>query len=317
MSSFEYKIQADILPLAPSWYQVRIPRSLYCGVDALSKQWRPGNLGMSTHQLQNVHAQSVPMQRLNKQSIIQIQRLTFKIVSMCSQQHSNVTLILCETVIGLGRDVPGCPAFIRISSWWSLMILCGWLISAHHLAIWALKFDKWLHSKYKWSTHLNSSVVWAQWDILMGGWPWWVNTANINSLHSSRLCLFECWLDKMLTKAPHCMTLEIGHGSTNCLTQHLRHLWYESIHQLWWNNNMVSKLPKVSHLYLLTAQWVVHYSYGQANMVSFLPAVQIFLSKNGPQKWIQQIKIHPKLPWKENYPFFVGMAKFWGSNSFI
>ena len=75
---------------------------------------------------------------------------------------------------------------------------------------------------------------------------------------------------------------------------------------------MVSKLPKVSHLYLLTAQWVVHYSCGQANMVSFLLAVQIFLSKNGPQKWIQQIKIHLKLPWKENYPFFCGYGQILG-----
>ena len=104
----------------------------------------------------------------------------------------------CPSNEGLGRDVPGCPAFIRISNWWSLMILCGWLISAHHLAIWALKFHKWLHSEYKWSTHLDSSVVWAQWDILMGGWPWWVSTANINSSHPPG-CVFlsadltRCW----------------------------------------------------------------------------------------------------------------------------
>ena len=55
-----------------------------------------------------------------------------------------------------------------------------------------------LHSKYKWSTHLDSSVVWAQWDILMGGWPWWVNTANIDSSHPPG-CVFlsadltRCW----------------------------------------------------------------------------------------------------------------------------
>jgi hypothetical protein len=118
--------------------------------------------------------------RLNKQSIIQIRRLTFKIVSMRSRQHSNVASISCETVIGLGRDVPGHPAFIRMSNWRSLTILCGRLFSAHHLAIWALKFCKWLQSKYKWSTHLDSSVVWAWWDILTGWWPWRVNTANID-----------------------------------------------------------------------------------------------------------------------------------------
>ena len=34
------------------------------------------------------------------------------------------------------------------------------------------------------------------------------------SIMPSGLCLFECWLDKILTKAPNCMTLEIRCGST-------------------------------------------------------------------------------------------------------
>ena len=121
---------------------------------------------------------------------------------MISSKNTKISLLWCRCTVqamkAWVRDVPGCPAFIRISNWWSLMILCGWLISAHHLAIWALKFHKWLHSEYEWSTHLDSSVVWAQWDILMGGWPWWVSTANINSSHPPG-CVFlsadltRCW----------------------------------------------------------------------------------------------------------------------------
>ena len=34
------------------------------------------------------------------------------------------------------------------------------------------------------------------------------------SITPSGLCLFECWLDKVLTEAPNCMTLEIRCGST-------------------------------------------------------------------------------------------------------
>ena len=34
------------------------------------------------------------------------------------------------------------------------------------------------------------------------------------SITPSGLCLFECWLDKILTEAPNCMTLEIRRGGT-------------------------------------------------------------------------------------------------------
>ena len=67
------------------------------------------------HQLRNVDAQCVSMQRLNEQSIKQIQRLTFKISSMRSRQILNAAFISRETVTALGRDVPGRPAFIIIS----------------------------------------------------------------------------------------------------------------------------------------------------------------------------------------------------------
>ena len=76
---------------------------------------KASDLGMSMHRWQNVDAQSVPMQRLNEQFINQIQRLTFKILSIHSQDILYAAIISRETVLGLGRDVPGCPAFIIIS----------------------------------------------------------------------------------------------------------------------------------------------------------------------------------------------------------
>ena len=85
---------------------------------------------MSMHQWQNVNAQSVPMQRLNEQFINQIQWLIFKILSIHSQDILYVAIISQETVLGLGRDVPGHPAFIIILKW-SLTILCERLFSAH------------------------------------------------------------------------------------------------------------------------------------------------------------------------------------------
>ena len=144
MSFIENRIRAGTLPLAPQWYLVKIPRFFHGAVNVLSKRWRPGDLGKSMRPLQNVDAQSDPMQmlNLNEESSKQIQRLTFKMLSMNSQLILNAAFMSWETVIGLGRDVPSHPAFIIISKWLSLTILWGRLFSAHHLAIWALKFLK-------------------------------------------------------------------------------------------------------------------------------------------------------------------------------
>jgi hypothetical protein len=65
-------------------------------------------------------------------------KLTFKIVSIRSRHLSKADLISCETVMGLGRTVPGRPVFISKSNWRSATIFAGWLLSAHHVAIWVV-----------------------------------------------------------------------------------------------------------------------------------------------------------------------------------
>ena len=167
---------------------------------------------MSMHWWQNVDAQSVPMQRLNEQFINQIQWVTFKILSIHSQDILYAAIISWETVLGLGRDIPGHPAFIIISKWWSLTILCGWLFSAHHLAIWALKFKfhkllqkerVWL--KYSPNFFSSMSTMWY-FDGLLALVS---KCCKYRSILTFRSFIFKCGLDQILTKASKCMTLEI------------------------------------------------------------------------------------------------------------
>ena len=122
-------------------------------------------------------------------------------------------MISREPVLGLGRDVPSCPALIIISKWWSLTILCGQLFLAHHLTIWALKFKfhKLLQKERVWMKYSpnffsSMSTMWY-FDGLLAlaskHCKYWSNLAF-------RLFIFECRLDQILTKASKCMTLEIG-----------------------------------------------------------------------------------------------------------
>ena len=60
------------------------------------------------------------------------------ILSRRSRHFLNDAWMSRDTVEGLGTEVPGRPAFMRYSKWRSLTILLGRLLSAHHLAMWAL-----------------------------------------------------------------------------------------------------------------------------------------------------------------------------------
>ena len=69
--------------------------------------------------------------------------------------------------------------FEMILDYFMWAIIFGTHISQYGL--WSSNFISYCKKKeYDWSTHLTSSAVWAWCDILMGFWPWWANTANIN-----------------------------------------------------------------------------------------------------------------------------------------
>jgi hypothetical protein len=70
------------------------------------------------------------------------------------------------TVIGLGSEVPGHPAFINCSNWRSFTMFIGLLLSAHHLAMWALiQHVSHFANVNDRKTDRVSSVVCARWEI--------------------------------------------------------------------------------------------------------------------------------------------------------
>lgn len=74
-------------------------------------------------------------------SYILIVKRTLRSLSIRSRHFSNESSMSRPTVIGVGMDVPGRPAFINWINSRSLTAFIGRLLSAHHLAMWALNGD--------------------------------------------------------------------------------------------------------------------------------------------------------------------------------
>ena len=89
------------------------------GVSEQSRQQRHGGSEMSMHPLQSGYGQNVPIHKMSEQLVKQgiDRQCTFKIVLIHSQHRSKAALTSHDTVIGLGSDVPGCPALIRVLNW--------------------------------------------------------------------------------------------------------------------------------------------------------------------------------------------------------
>ena len=108
------------------------------GEDARSRRRKLCGLEKSRRRYRTVHDLNVPVIECKSSKKTGKCKHTLRIWSIRSQHLSNALLMSRETVIGDGIVVPGRPAFISTAKAQSLTILSGRLLSAHHLAIWAL-----------------------------------------------------------------------------------------------------------------------------------------------------------------------------------
>ena len=126
----------------------------------------------------------------------------------------------CPTVARVGIDVPGCPAFIKWLNSQSFTRFIGWLLSAHHLAIWALNEGKELVlvKRKMQKANLVSSIVWL---IDTEAWPSRAKHAKIEPSQAPDVVLLKVALTASSLK----------HLTTCVIVLIFWFIWVASIHE--------------------------------------------------------------------------------------
>ena len=124
----------------------------------------------------------------------------------------------CPTVAGVGIDVPGHLAFIKWLNSRSFTRFIGQLLSAHHLAIWALNEGKELvlvvKGKIKEKTKSEPCFIHCM--CTMANWYWGLTesgeTCKNWAIPGARCSFIEGSIVCVVSKAPDCMGLQVWDG---------------------------------------------------------------------------------------------------------